>query len=128
MMRLMVAGVVAATITGCGGGGEPKPAPKPTPTVSVETTCARLFLQGHPRLWFHASELVIAQSHRETVDAAEVEAVRDDLTELAGSAGPELRPHIEVMADALGDLDDTAAFQTAATEVGNQCAPYVAGG
>jgi hypothetical protein len=129
LMRLVVAGVLTAALAGCGGGSEPEAAtPSPTPTVSVQTSCDRLFVQGHPRLWFHASDLVAKQSQGQTVDAAEVETVYDELAKIAGSSAPELRPHIETMAETVGDLEnaDTSAYKTAATEVANQCTAYVA--
>jgi hypothetical protein len=131
LMRLVVAGVLTAALAGCGGGSEPEAAtPSPTPTVSVQTSCDRLFVQGDPRLWSRATTLVAKQSQGQTVDAAEVETVHDELSKIAGSSAPELRPHIETMAETVGDLEnaDTSAYKTAATEVANQCTPYVAMG
>jgi len=120
-----MAGVTVLLLAGCSN--EPEAA-KPTPTVSVQTSCDRLFTQGDPRLWSRATTLVAEQSNGGSVDSAEVETVHDELAKIAASSRPVLRPHVEAMADTVGDLEnaDTSAYKTAATEVANQCTPYVA--
>lgn len=121
--------LAALLLTGCSSGdGEAKPKASPKPTVSLQTTCDRLFTQGDPRLWSRATSLVAAQSQGENVDESEVQKVHDDLTTIAGTSESSIRPHIETMADTVAHLDsaDTSTYKTAATEVANQCTPYVA--
>lgn len=119
----VVAGVLVAS--GCGGTEQ---AAKPRPTVSIQTTCDRMFTQGDPRLWSRATSLVAAESNGEQVDSAEVDTVRAELAKIAAVSKPVIRPHIAAMVDTVAHLDsaDTSTYKTEATEVANQCTPYVA--
>lgn len=129
-------------LAGCSGGVEgdsqateaepsPTPSPTPTPVVSLQTTCDTLFLQGEPRLWTRATDLVARQSNGGTWDTEEAATVTARLEPIAASSEAEVRPFVEQMAEATGALArsavaDVAAYRTAATEVANVCTPYVA--
>lgn len=140
-------GVLAALVmlAACGGAAEtgnqaarvePSPTPSPTPTpspvaVSLQTTCDMLFLQGEPRLWTRATDLVAQQSNEGTWDTDEAVTVTARLEPIAASSDAEIKPFVEQMAEATAALarsavGDVATYRTAATEVANICTPYVA--
>lgn len=126
-MKLTALLLTALLLASCSSTTQESKAPK-IAKVSIQTTCDRMFTQGDPRLWSRATVLVAAQSNGESVDQSEVGAVKDDLDKIGASSKPALRPHIATMSKTVAHLDsaDTSDYKTAATEVANQCAAYVA--
>lgn len=118
----MKAALLALALVGLAGCSDESKATEPEPDIAIvsfQTTCDEMFLDGDPRLW---SRAVTAVADR----AADTE-LADRLTEVSETSKPALRPHIQQMAESVGEpTPDTSVFKTAAREVANVCAPYVA--
>jgi hypothetical protein len=122
-MRLLgtLALALLASTAACSGDNDGEEPPQPAATVSTQTTCDQLFVDDDPWLWRQATAAI--------TDGRKDPDVIDQLQDAAKTAGDDLRPHIETMAEAVdapwdADID---GFLAAAREVANVCAEYVAG-
>jgi hypothetical protein len=131
----ILGGVLLALVlvSGCssGSGNSPSAEKSKLPMVSIRTTCDTLFdySGGTSGLWKDATDMVAARSTGDAWSPSNAKALAGKLDRVAEQARPQLRPHVQVMADNLRDLShvDIAAYKASAQEVGNVCAPYAAG-